>query len=97
MMVMCLFKKNKIYLFGFKEILILLFVFFTQIIYASFILIPMDDVTQTNHLKAYGITYWSLQQGHTAKWLLNYEGGSFLLEDNETTRNECKIRGVHFT
>lgn len=56
----------------------------------------MDDITQTNHLKAYGITYWSLQQGNTAKWLLNYEGGSFLLEDNEATRNECKIRGVTF-
>ena len=56
----------------------------------------MDDVTQTNHLKAYGITYWSLEQGNTAKWLLNYEGGSFLLEDNEATRNECKIRGVTF-
>jgi len=70
--------------------------FLTQTIYASFILIPMDDVTQTNHLKAYGITFWSLQQGNTAKWLLNYEGGSFLLEDNEATRNECKIRGVTF-
>ncbi|MBT8317568.1 MAG: asparagine synthetase B, partial [Lutibacter sp.] len=65
-------------------------------IHASFILIPMDDVTQTNHLKAYGITFWSLKQGNTAKWLLNYEGGSFLLEDNEATRNECKIRGVTF-
>lgn len=71
-------------------------VFFTNSIYASFLLIPMDDITQTNHLKAYGITYWSLQQGNTAKWLLNYEGGSFLLEDNEATRNECKIRGVTF-
>ncbi len=56
----------------------------------------MDDVTQTNHLKAYGITFWSLERGNTAQWLLNYEGGSFLLEDNEATRNECKIRGVTF-
>ena len=56
----------------------------------------MDEVTQTNHLKAYGITYWSLNQGNKAKWLLNYEGGSFLLEDNEATRKECKIRGVTF-
>ncbi|HEY9168596.1 MAG TPA: asparagine synthetase B [Lutibacter sp.] len=69
---------------------------FFQSSFASFILIPMDDVSQTNHLKAYGITYWSLQKGNTAKWLLNYEGGSFLLEDNEATRNECKIRGVTF-
>ncbi len=68
----------------------------SQNMLASFILIPMDEVTQTNHLKAYGITYWSLNQGNTAKWLLNYEGGSFLLEDNEATRNECKIRGVTF-
>jgi len=56
----------------------------------------MDEVSQTNHLKAYGITFWSLERGNTAQWLLNYEGGSFLLEDNEATRNECKIRGVTF-
>ncbi len=79
-----------------KRALIALLLFFSHCIYASFILIPMDDVSQTNHLKAYGITYWSLQKGNTAKWLLNYEGGSFLLEDNEATRNECKIRGVTF-
>ena len=82
----------------FKHFLIGIFVliFNIQSIQASFILIPMDDVIQANHLKAYGITYWSLNQGNKAKWLLNYEGGSFLLEDNEATRNECKIRGVTF-
>ena len=73
----------------------LLLLFVTEL-RATFILIPMDDVTQTNHLKAYGITYWSLQQGHKAKWLLNYQGGSFLLEDTESIRNECKIRGVTY-
>ena len=79
-----------------KHLLVVFFCFISNSIFASFILIPMDDVTQTNHLKAYGITYWSLEKGNTAKWLLNYEGGSFLLEDNEATRNECKIRGVTF-
>ncbi len=79
-----------------KKALTVMFLLFFHAVFASFILIPMDDVSQTNHLKAYGITYWSLQKGNTAKWLLNYEGGSFLLEDNETTRNECKIRGVTF-
>ncbi len=79
-----------------KKIIIVVLFFVTTFSYASFILIPMDDVTQTNHLKAYGITFWSLEQGNTAQWLLNYEGGSFLLEDNEATRNECKIRGVTF-
>ena len=56
----------------------------------------MDAVTQKQHLKAYGITYWSLQRGHKVKWLLNYEGGSFLLEDDEKTREECQIRGVTY-
>jgi hypothetical protein len=79
-----------------KKALIAISLLFFHSAFASFILIPMDDVSQTNHLKAYGITYWSLQKGNTAKWLLNYEGGSFLLEDNEATRNECKIRGVTF-
>jgi len=79
-----------------KRILFLLLLVFSKTLFASFILIPMDAVTQKNHLKAYGITYWSLQQGHKAKWLLNYEGGSFLLEDTKATRNECVIRGVTF-
>lgn len=92
--------KNKtqirLYTASAKKAIILVGLLFTQQIVASFLLIPMDANSQTNHLKAYGITYWSLQQGNTAKWLLNYEGGSFLLEDNEATRNECKIRGVTF-
>jgi len=81
---------------NFIKIVGLFFILISQSVQASFILIPMDAITQTNHLKAYGITYWSLEKGNTAKWLLNYEGGSFLLEDNEATRNECKIRGVTF-
>lgn len=64
--------------------------------FASFILIPMDDVSQQNHLKAYGITFYSLQKGNNVKWLLNYRGGSFLLEDVATFRDECKIRGVSY-
>ncbi len=92
------FKSMNLYksLLLFKKALLILVLLFSHSIYASFVLIPMDDVTQTNHLKAYGITYWSLNNGNKAKWLLNYKGGSFLLEDNEATRNECKIRGVYF-
>lgn len=63
---------------------------------ASFILIPMDETTQQNHLKAYGITYWCLSKDYKASWLLNYRGGSFLLPDAEEIRKECKIRGVSF-
>ncbi|MBX2827265.1 MAG: asparagine synthetase B [Flavobacteriaceae bacterium] len=64
--------------------------------WASYILIPMDAESQTEHLKAYGITYWTLERQMKAKWLLNYRGGSFLLPDAEEIRKECRIRGVSF-
>jgi hypothetical protein len=63
---------------------------------ASFILLPMDETTQKNHLKAYGITFWCLNNNYKASWLLNYRGGSFLLPDVEQIRKECQIRGVSF-
>ncbi len=56
----------------------------------------MDAESQREHLKAYGITYWVLDKGHKAKWLLNYRGGSFLLPDTPETQRECQIRGVTF-
>ena len=62
----------------------------------SFILLPMDETTQQNHLKAYGITYWCLDKNYKANWLLNYRGGSFLLPDAPEIRKECQIRGVSF-
>lgn len=63
---------------------------------ASMVLLPMDDTSQQNHLKAYGITYWALDKGLKANWLLNYRGGSFLLPDANDVRRECQIRGVSF-
>jgi hypothetical protein len=54
------------------------------------------DLKQTDHLKAYGITYHALARGETADWLLNYRGGSFMLDYNNTTANECRIDGVAF-
>ena len=63
---------------------------------ASYILIPMDLEGQKEHLKAYGITYWTLEKDVKTKWLLNYRGGSFLLPDTEEIRKECQIRGVSF-
>lgn len=60
---------------------------------AQFILVPMDR-TQTNHLKAYGLTYWTLEHVGRAEWLLNYRGGSFLLPDIEGVRREAALRGV---
>jgi len=63
---------------------------------ASYILIPMDPETQTNHLKAYGITYWVLNNGVEAWWLLNYRGGSFAFQHNVLFEKECKTRGVNY-
>lgn len=79
-----------------KIVASLLFLFMVVNAYASYILIPMDAEGQKNHLKAYGITYWTLEKQQKVKWLLNYRGGSFLLPDFEEIRKECQIRGVSF-
>ena len=65
-------------------------------ILASFIYVPMNHDNQKNHLKAYGIVFYSLQNGLKAKWLLNHDGGAFLIENNKAIENECKIRGVSY-
>jgi hypothetical protein len=57
------------------------------------VLVPMDD-KQTDHLRAYGLTYWALERGMNGEWLLNYRGGSFLLPDNGALASEAVIRGV---
>lgn len=62
---------------------------------AQYLLVPMDEA-QSNHLKAYGLTYWVLSQGQTAEWLLNYRAGSFLLPDRSAVRQEAALRGVTF-
>jgi hypothetical protein len=54
------------------------------------------DLAQTDHLKAYGITYWHLKQGLAADWLLNYRGGSFMMDYSDKLAAECRIRGVFF-
>ena len=50
--------------------------------------------TQKNHLKAYGVAYWVLNQGAEVEWLLNYRGGSYLIKYHEKIEDECVIRGV---
>lgn len=79
-----------------KKIAVFVVVLFSYSVKASFILLPMDESSQQNHLKAYGITYWCLDKKYKASWLLNYRGGSFLLPDATEIRKECQIRGVSF-
>ena len=75
--------------------LVLLFFLNLSSLKASYILINMDD-NQTNHLKAYGIAYLSIQKEIDVSWLLNYKGGSFLIKTNNFIENECKIRNVSY-
>nr|WP_314897342.1 asparagine synthetase B [uncultured Flavobacterium sp.] len=81
---------------SFRKSLYISLIFISFSAKASFILLPMDETTQQNHLKAYGITYWCLDKKYKASWLLNYRGGSFLLPDAEEIRKECQIRSVSF-
>ena len=81
-----------------KRLITILFVvaFVTPNIFASKILIPMDEENQRNHLKAYGIAYWILQNEIEVEWLLNYRGGSFLVANYNSIQEECTIRGVTY-
>ena len=77
----------------FKELLLFMLILGASSVHASKIIIPMDD-TQANHLKAYGITFWALENQIPAEWILNYKGGSFLLPNLLEVQNQCLIRGV---
>jgi hypothetical protein len=52
------------------------------------------DARQTDHLKAYGVTYRMLARGGRAEWLLNYRNGSFLLPDDQATVRDATLEGV---
>jgi hypothetical protein len=54
------------------------------------------DTEQKNHLKAYGIAYWTLKNDVEISWLLNYRGGSFMIKNIKAIENECLIRGVSY-
>lgn len=59
------------------------------------LLIPMDGV-QKNHLKSYGLSFWVLKKDLEVNWLLNYRGGSFMINYNDLIEKECKIRGITY-
>lgn len=84
------FKKEEYMKYVFVFLLICLFFSLT-----AEILIPMD-LTQTNHLKAYGIAFAALQKQFSVKWLLNYRGGSWLIPTSQEMEGLCNIRGVSY-
>lgn len=79
-----------------RRFLFIVLVFVSSISQAAKILIPMDERTQKNHLKAYGIAYWVLTKNVKVDWLLNYKGGSFVFDQYSELESECKIRDVSY-
>lgn len=63
--------------------------------FSTKLLVPMDS-DQANHLKAYGIAFWSLERDVEVQWLLNYRGGSFMIDAYKEIESELVIRGVTY-
>ncbi|MDW3210257.1 MAG: asparagine synthetase B [Reichenbachiella sp.] len=78
-----------------RKALVLFFLVVSFGLKGSHILLPMDN-TQANHLKAYGIAYWVLQNEIEVDWLLNYKGGAFMFKYYQNFENELIIRGVSY-
>ncbi|MEN7550919.1 asparagine synthetase B [Rapidithrix thailandica] len=76
-------------------LVVFLSVFLSLSVKAAYLLVPMDE-TQTNHLKAYGMTYWVLNNDVEAEWLLNYRGGGFMFKYLQSFENELIVRGVSY-
>ena len=80
----------------YKRLIITFLILFSSIpLYSSYILIPMD-LEQKNHLKAYGIAYFTIAKDIEVSWLLNYRGGSFMCQYHPAIENECIIRNVTY-
>ena len=72
------------------------FLLIASSLFAQAKLLIYMDLQQTDHLKAYGITFNALKEGNTADWLLNYRGGSFMLNYSDQLAMKCRIKGVAF-
>lgn len=79
----------------YKYIIIIVLLILPLELFSQKLLIPMD-LAQNDHLKAYGIAYWVISQGQPVDWLLNYRGGSFMVDYDDIVAGECRVRGVTF-
>lgn len=78
------------------KLLIIIFLYAASIFGQSKLLIYMD-LQQTDHLKAYGLTFNALKDGYTGDWLLNYRGGSFMFDYSDQLALRCRLKGVSFS
>jgi hypothetical protein len=81
-----------------NNLLLACLLFAAHILSAQYLFVPMDN-SQTEHLKVYGAAFSALKQGIQVEWLLNYQGGTFLLksENNSTIENYLKTRNIKFS
>ena len=77
-----------------KKYLIIIYLL-TNFLFTQKILIPMDE-SQNDHLKAYGLAFFILNNNETVDWLLNFKGGSFLIDNNNYNTQECILRGITY-
>ncbi|RQW00725.1 asparagine synthetase B [candidate division KSB1 bacterium] len=75
--------------------ILVVLVVFAMPVHAQKILVYMD-LQQSDHLKAYGIAYWALENGIPVEWLLNYRGGSFFMDFYPAVERELRLRGVSY-
>lgn len=78
-----------------KVIFVCLLLISCTFCFGAYLLIPMD-ASQKNHMKAYGIAYWCLERDVEVQWLLNYRGGSFMIQSAKPIQDELLIRGVSY-
>lgn len=80
------------------QLIVCLFLIGVQTASAQWLLIPMEQGAQSNHLKAYGLTYWALEvpREYRCYWWLNYRGGAFVLPDSQDVRVRAHEMGVRF-
>lgn len=78
-----------------KKIVFIAFILITFFSSAKQILVPMDQA-QKDHLKAYGVAFWVLQNEVELEWLLNYRGGSFLLPSLQSIEEQLIVKGVTY-
>ncbi len=79
-----------------KKLVLMILVLFASTAFAQSKLFIYMDLKQTNDLKAYGVAYYALGHGIDVDWLLNYRGGSFMMDYNSVLATQCRIRGVAF-
>ncbi|MBU2491914.1 MAG: asparagine synthetase B [Bacteroidetes bacterium] len=78
-----------------KKFIVIIILLASSIFAQTKIFIPMD-LKQSDHLKAYGITFNALKEGVVSDWLLNYRGGSFILDYSQKVALQCRLKGVSF-